>query len=88
MKKADFDQLATPDQKRARSATRNASKGKGSGKGKGYFTNAEGRKISKHCMSFLKTGSCKFEADNPGRTCIIRHMKAAELEAGTQKLNA
>ena len=49
MKRADFDQLATPDQKRARSASRNASEGKGhsdkgSGKGEGYFTIAEGRK--------------------------------------------
>ena len=36
MKKPDFDLLATPAQRRARSAQRNASKGKGTGKGKGY----------------------------------------------------
>ena len=88
MEKADFDLLATPAQKRARSAQRNASKGKGGGKGKNYITNAEGRKIPKHCFSFLKTGTYKFEAANPDKKCINRHMNATELEAETQKLNA
>ena len=88
MKKADFDLLATPDQKRARSAQRNADKGKGGGKGKNHITSADGKKIPRHCFSYLKTGSCKFEADNPGRKCINRHMNAAKLEAETQKLNA
>ena len=92
MKKADFDLLATPAPKRARSAQRDGSKGKGEGKGggkgKNYITNAEGRKIPKHCFSYLKTGTCKFEADNPGKKCINRHMNATELEAETQKLNA
>ena len=89
MKKADFDLLATPDQKTARSAQRNADKGKGGGKGKkDHITSADGKKISKHCCSYLKTGTCKFEADNPGKKCINRHMNATELEAETQKLNA
>ena len=87
MKKADFDLLATPDQKRARSAQRDADKGKGAGKGKNRITSADGKKMPRHCCSYLKTGTCKFEADNPGRKCINRHMNAVELEAEAQKLN-
>ena len=57
---------------------------KGSGRGRSgerpeVWTDRDGVKKVWHCHSFLDTGKCKWEADNPGKKCKIPHLNKDQV---------
>ena len=82
MKKADFDKIKKPE--RNKSNTRSASRTK-----KDYFEGSDGKKIPKHCRSFLATGVCEWEKkpENKGKTCCIPHYTQPKYDAKYKSLN-
>ena len=86
MSKADFAQLRKPSRSPS-TARRGKTKGGGKGERKEYRVNQDGKKEPRHCVSFLKTGSCQWEKDNPGKECNLLHDTKAQHDAKYEKLN-
>ena len=80
MKKEDFDKLRAPSKPPGKNKTRAKTPAK-------EYKLVGDVKIPVHCRTFKETGKCKWEADNPGKTCNITHMTKAAYDAKHKPLN-